>query len=79
MTTAKDTTLYYEISFRDFRGTLDTDQTPEEALKELMSLIVMNSRKVKWMKENVFITVSKNRNIEAWHNPDEPDQLKYKP
>ena len=69
--TTTATKLYYEISFRDFRGTLDEDQTPEEALKELMSLIIMNSRKVKWMKDNVFITVSKNRTIEAWHNPDE--------
>ena len=80
MTTTKDEKLYYEISFRDFRGTLDNNyETPEEALKELMSIIVMNSRKVKWVKENVFVTVSKNRSIEAWHNPDESDQLKYKP
>ena len=72
----KNTELYYEISFRDFRGTLDDDQTPEQALKELMSLFIMNSRRIKWIKENMFITVSKNRNIEAWHNPDEPDELK---
>ena len=71
MTTTKDEKLYYEISFRDFRGTLDNYETPEEALKELMSIIVMNSRKVKWVNDNVFVTVSKNRNIEAWHNPDE--------
>ena len=63
--------MYYEISFRDFRGTLDSDQTPEEALAELMSILIANSRKVKWLKDNVFITVSKNRRIEAWHNPDE--------
>ena len=47
------------------------NENAKEALKELMSLIIMNSRKVKWMKDNVFITVSKNRTIEAWHNPDE--------
>jgi len=65
--------FYVEVEWRDWGGKWEHDDDPEQILREVLGMLCNNAKRPKWVKENVKVTVYRDRAIYAYHDPDEKD------
>ena len=65
--------FYVEVEWRDWGGKWPHDDDPDQILKQVLRTIITNAKSQKWIKENVKVTVYRDRQIFAYHDPDEAD------
>lgn len=66
--------FYVEVEWRDWGGKWPHEgDDPEQILAHVMRMLTTNAKSHKWIKENVKVTVYRDRVIYAYHDPDEKD------
>lgn len=63
--------FYVEVEWRDWGGKWEYDDDPEQILHEVLAMLCNNAKRPKWVKENVKVTVYRDRVVYAEHNCDE--------
>lgn len=70
----KSRPFYVEVEWRDWGGKWPHEgDDPEQILAHVMRMLTTNAKSHKWIKENVKVTVYRDRQIHAYHDPDETD------
>jgi len=70
----KKGTFYVDVEWRDWGGKWPYEgDDPEQILKQVLGMLTMNAKRPKWIKQNVKVTVYRNRSVYAVHDPEEAD------